>query len=120
MEKDTFNEIIKIAKGKEEGSYALYSECAKRAKNALSKDFFLKLAEEEEGHIKHLDNISRRDIRNYNKDEVSELKISNFLVDVNFDENMNIQDVILYAIKHEGHAIDFYGRLEDETSEDDD
>jgi rubrerythrin len=111
LDKNSFNDIIEMAKKREENSYALYLNCAKRAKNALSKDFFFKLAEEEDGHIKHLESITLWDVRHYNKRKIAELKTSEFLIDVRIDENMPLQDVILYAIKSEQHAVDFYGGL---------
>ncbi len=111
MHKGTFKEILDLAKSKEEGSFARYTTCAQKAKNAVVRDFFTKLAKEDEGHLAKLNEISKRGISHFKEHNINDLKISEFLVDVSFYEDMSLQDAILYAIKAEKHAIEFYGRL---------
>ncbi len=117
MEISEFDDIINLAKTKEEGSYNAYVCFAEKVKDKLVKDFFLELAEEEKEHIKLLDSLTLKSIKGYEKKDIEDLKLSKFLVEVSFDEEMTIQDAMLYAIKREDHAVEFYSKLLNATLE---
>jgi len=119
MDKNVFKDIIKLAKIKEEGSYNTYIAFAKKVKNPIAKKIFKKLAEEEKGHAKFFENLNIGDVKNFEEREINDLKLSKFLVDVDFNENISMQDTLLYAIKREDYAVDFYDALANLAFDDD-
>lgn len=117
MDKSSFREIVDRAIQREEGAYELYANCAERATKAITKEFFLDLAEEEKEHAKLLEKLTLRKIKKFNDKQVKELMMSDFLVKLKFTSDMDPQDVLVFAIKLEGDAIDFYSGLTEATDD---
>ncbi|MFC1856134.1 ferritin family protein [Thermodesulfobacteriota bacterium] len=119
MQKSSFYNLVERAKKREQGSVNFYTHCAKRAKDPLTKDFFFDLVEEEKRHVKNLEHVRFSKVKRFSEHKIEDLKLSDFLVEMKMDDNMTLQDAMIFAIKLEQHAADFYAKLADATDDPD-
>ena len=71
------------------------------------------LAQEEAKHVKLLTTISKDQsaIKTYELKNVPNLKISDYLVDIEYSEGMVMQDILVLAMKREEMAVKLYTQL---------
>ena len=101
----TIQEIIDFAIQKEIEAYELYSSFAKKIDDSTVKTLFEELAQDELGHRKALENLSKaEDILNYEMEAVQDLKLSDHLVTQPIDENSGLQEVFIFAMNEEKAA----------------
>ena len=107
----TYNEIIAFAIDKEQEAIDLYSDLAGRAQSPSGKILFKELADMERGHRTRLE---RLDMAYFSSQEVKppeDLKIADYLVDVELTPDAPYQDIILFAAKREKAAFELYTDL---------
>lgn len=107
----TYNEIIAFAIDKEQEAIDLYSDLAGRAQSPSGKILFKELADMERGHRTRLE---RLDMAYFSSQEVKppeDLKIADYLVDVELTTESTYQDILLFAAKREKAAFDLYTDL---------
>lgn len=100
--------VINFAIEKEEKAISFYQQCADRAKNQGIKKFFLEMVEEEKRHrqlLKELDLAALSDIK---LAKVEDLRISDYLLDVQFHEQLTYQEALALSMKKEEKAHAFY------------
>jgi rubrerythrin len=107
------SDVIDFAIQKEEKAMEFYQECAERAKNPGIKEFFREMVAEEQGHRDMLKNLDSLNLDNVKLAKVENLKISDYLVDVAFSENVSYQEALIIAMKKEEKAMAFYGGWKD-------
>ena len=107
------NDVIDFAIEKEEKAMQFYQECAERAKNPGIKEFFREMVAEEQGHRDMLKNLDSLNLDSVKLEQVENLKISDYLVDVPFTENVSYQEALIVAMKKEEKAMAFYGGWKD-------
>lgn len=105
--KETFEEVIREAVRKEADAAAFYRMASQRVKSGISK-IFEEMAAEEEKHRKLLEELDWDKVRQYEFKDIPDLKISEFLEDVRYDDNMTYQDAIRMAIKNEERSHHLY------------
>jgi len=111
MELKDYNDIIKFAISREEAAIKAYGDMSKSAKTPGLKELLLELQEEEKHHKKLLQEITPDQIDSFKKEEVIDLKISDYLTEEPSSEDMNFQDLLIFAAKKEQDAVDLYTML---------
>ncbi len=105
-------EILNFAIKKEIEAYDLYSGIAESSKNPAVKELLSELATDELGHKEALENLSRaEEILNFDIDKVQDLKLSDHLQATTIDENSDLQETLVFAMKEEKGAYELYTRM---------
>ena len=103
-----FEEIISFAIAEEKGAAALYTRLSGTVEKPGAKVMFDELTAEEVKHKEFFEGIKKGSTPNFPLEEVTDLKISDYLVEIPFKPDMEYQDILIMAIKKEGNAIKFY------------
>ncbi|MBC7358152.1 Rubrerythrin [Desulfacinum infernum DSM 9756] len=109
----SFDDVVNFAIRKEELAMDFYQKCADRAKNPGIREFFLEMVEEEKKHRKLLQDLDPAGLKDFTLDKVEDLKISDYLMDVEFREDMTYQEALTLAMKKEEKAHLFYSAWKD-------
>jgi len=107
------SDVINFAIEKEEKAMQFYQDCAGRAKNPGIRELFREMAAEEQKHRDLLKNLDVLNLGAVQLKKVENLKISDYLVDVTFSENISYQEALIIAMKKEEKAMAFYGSWKD-------
>jgi rubrerythrin len=113
----TFEGIISFAIEKEQEAAGLYREMSSLAKKRNAKVMFDELAGEEVKHKEFLEGMTEEGIPDLPLEEVTDLKISDYLVDVSFKPNMDYQDILIMAMKREESAVKLYDDMATKVQE---
>ena len=111
MTKEKFNEVIDFAIDGEKEAVKFYQELQQRTKFLARKKMLKDLENMEKGHIVILENIRSKGIGNVTVKEVTNLNISEYIVDVKPYEDMTYQDILIIAMKKEEQAMKLYTNL---------
>ena len=111
MDLSNFNEMIRFAIRKEQEAATLYETYANLSKGAGTKKMFQELSGEEKKHKKLLEGVTQQDVEGYKLTEITNLKISDYMVEKEFSPDMSFQDALLLAIKNEEKAYNLYNGL---------
>jgi len=107
--------IIRQAIAREEDSYALYTKAKEMVRSPHVEGLLGDLAQEELGHKAKLEGLLKKDmeraIARERRDKMVDLKISDYLKPMSLDELVDIQDVLLLAMRKEKEAHDFYAGM---------
>ena len=95
----SISDVVDFAIEKEEKAMEFYRKCAERAKNPGIKEFFKEMAIEEQSHRDMLKNLDSLNLNEIKLQKVEDLKISDYLLEVPFTENITYQDALLLAMK---------------------
>jgi len=107
----TYNEIIAFAIDKEQEAVDLYGDLAGRAQSPSGKILFKELADMERGHRTKLEKLDIRYFSSQKLKPPEDLKIADYLVDVELTPDAPYQDIVLFAAKREKAAFDLYNDL---------
>jgi rubrerythrin len=109
----SIDEILGFAIDKEKEAVTFYTELSKKESIAALTRTFKELAQEEAKHVKLLANISKnqKGIDSYELKKVTDLKISDYLVEMEYTEGMLMQDILVLAMKREEMAVKLYTNL---------
>jgi len=102
------NDVVDFAIAKEEKAVEFYRQCADRARNPGIKEFFREMAAEEQRHRDMLKNLDVLNLDEIKLAQVENLKISDYLVDVTFTDDITYQEALIIAMKKEEKALAFY------------
>lgn len=103
-----YEDIISFAMQWEEDSANLYKEMIKLTKNPNVKAMFEEFEAEEEGHKAIIDKLSKNKVTDLQLQNVTDLKISDYLIDMTFRPDMDYQDILIIAMKREEKAVKMY------------
>ena len=118
MEKfNSVEEALDFAIVNEEEAYQFYTELADNMKLESMKNVFLGFAKEELGHKEKFMKIKAGEVASPPEKKVTDLKISDFVVDVQPSDDMDYQDALILAMKKEKAAFKLYTKMA-EISED--
>jgi rubrerythrin len=117
MDEKKFQEIIKFAVDKEIKSYNFYTDASKVAKYSGAKDLFSDLAQQEVGHRKMLEKLDMEKIAQAKIEKVPDLKISDYMVDAEFNADMSYADILRKAMKMEERALKLYNDMKEENKD---
>ena len=119
MDEKRFNKVLRFAIEKEIGTYNLYTMCKQIAKYSGAKELFVELAEEEEKHRKLLEHVSAEKVFRGKLDPVPDLRISDYLIDVECQPDSSYADILRLAMKNEEHSVKLYNDLKESCVDED-
>ena len=107
MEIDDFKKTVQFALEKEREAVEFYKQCSGLTIRSGMQSAFLEIAEEEQKHVGMLENFKPEHVEKVKLKEIADLKISDYLVDMEFDPGMSYKDLLILAMKREekGHAL---------------
>ncbi len=121
MNFETIEDILDFAIQREKSAVAFYLALSKKENVPSLKQTFRDLAREEEQHIKMINDLKKDTsiIESYEQKEVSNLKISDYMLEVEYYEGMLMEDILTLAMKREEKATKLYLDLAELASTDD-
>jgi len=111
MDEKKFKEIIKFAIDKEIEAFNFYTGASQTAKYSGGKELFSSLAKEEEGHRKLLQNLNIEKVAQKRIEKVPDLKISDYMIDVEVKPDLSYADMLRIAMKREERSVKLYEDL---------
>ena len=97
----TAEDALNFAISEEEGAVVFYTELASRATEKAIRELLLEFAEEERGHMQKLLDIKAGQQMLVVDEKVSDLKIADYLTDVQPRPDVTYQDALIIAMKKE-------------------
>lgn len=105
---DSIDDILDFAMSEEQKAVDFYSELSLKSKTEDMKKIFSDFAKEEMNHKARLIKIKTEKSYSFKNENVSDLKISDYVVNIEVTENMTYQDVLVVAMKKEKSAFKLY------------
>ena len=105
---NTVDEILDYAIDQEQQAADFYASFAARAEKAGMKKMLLEFAEEEKRHKERLLAVKTGERKLTPGKEVLDLKVSDYLVEVDASANISYQDALIFAMKRERAAFQLY------------
>ncbi len=115
MTREQFQEVVWFAVDKEEEAAALYESAQKVVVTEQGKRTFAEFAAEERKHKKMLLELRYESLEEGAVGAVPNLKISDYLVEVEFRPDMSYQDMLILAMKREEQSLRLYTDLKSTT-----
>ena len=113
---DNIDDILEFAMDEEQKAVDFYSELSEKAKTSDMKELFMEFAKEEMNHKARLTKIKSEESYNFKKENISDLKISDFIVNATVTDDMTYQDALIIAMKKEKSAFKLYLALSERAS----
>ncbi len=107
----SISDILDFAINSEQEAVEFYSSLALNAKNKEMKVVFEQFAKEEMGHKAMLMKIKAEDTFEVRNQQIVDLKIADYLVDVEVTPNMSYEEALIVAMKKEKSAFKLYTNL---------
>jgi len=110
---DEISELLEAAMYKEVAANAFYGQAAKNTDDPGARKLLSELAGAELKHLSDLKKLSqdRIDRLEWHSQKVTDLKMSEYLTGGDKLRGAGLQDIIIFAIKQEQMAIEFYSRM---------
>ena len=108
---ESIDEAIDFAIAREEEAFDLYHGLAAQATDPKLVTLFTAFAKVEAGHKRKLEGIKEGAINLPERKTVLDLKIADYLIDVEPSANMSFQDALIVAMKREQAANSLYTHL---------
>ena len=108
---NTVDEILDYAIDQEQQAADFYASFATRAEKAGMKKMLLEFAEEEKRHKERLLAVKTGERKLTPQKEVLDLKVSDYLVEVDASGNISYQDALIVAMKRERAAFALYSAM---------
>ena len=105
------DEILDFAIGEEIAAYEFYMDLSSQVDRNDTKLLFQEFAAEEEGHKVKLEGIKKGKLLIPSQDKVMDLKISDYVVDVDPSDKIDYQKALILAMKKEKSAFRMYTDL---------
>ncbi len=114
MSFDTFEVIMRFAIDKEKEAVDFYEEASLLTQYAWAKETFEGFAKEEQKHAALLEGFLKGEkvVSDYKFEWITDIKRSDYLVDMAYEKEMSYPDVLRLAMKREEKALAFYNDLE--------
>lgn len=108
---NTVDEVLDYAIDQEQQAADFYAGFAARAEKAGMKKMLLEFAEEEKRHKERLLTVKAGERKLTPEKEVLDLKVSDYLVEVDASDNISYQDALIIAMKKERAAFKLYSDM---------
>ncbi len=108
---NTVDEILDFAIEREQAAADFYTNLAERVSSAWMKDMLLSFSKEEMRHKGKLKSVKKGEKLLSPEYHVQDLKISDYLVDVEPQDDISLQDAMIVAMKREKAAYRLYSDL---------
>ncbi len=106
-----YTDVIQLAIDNEQKAADLYAGMAEKADSPATKVHFEELADMERGHKKKLETMDVKFFEARDVKPPQDLKISDYLIDVELRPDSSYQDTLLFAAKCEKAAAQLYTDL---------
>lgn len=114
---NTVDEILDYAIEQEQQAADFYANFAARAEKSGMKKMLLEFAEEEKRHKERLLAVKTGERKLTPEKEVLDLKVSDYLVEVDASDNISFQDALIVAMKRERAAFQLYKDMAEKVSD---
>lgn len=111
------DDILDFAIAREEEAYSFYMDLASKMETAGIKSVFEGFAREEKGHREKLLRVKEGKILMKPEQKVMDLKIGDYLVDVEATPDMDYQQALILAMKKEKAAFKLYMDLSEKSGD---
>ena len=108
---NTVDEVLDYAIDQEQQAADFYASFAARAEKAGMKKMLLEFAEEEKRHKERLLAVRTGERKLTPEKEVLDLKVSDYLVEVDAVDNISFQDALIVAMKKERAVFKLYSDM---------
>jgi rubrerythrin len=112
------DEILIFAIEQEQRAVDFYTDLAKEAHNEEMKKVFIEFAGEEIKHKQRLTRIREEGVFTMPKQQVTDLKIGDYIVDVKASGKLSYEDALVLAMKREKSAFKLYSALAERAPND--
>ncbi|MFA4980421.1 MAG: ferritin family protein [Sphingobacterium sp.] len=112
------DEILVFAIEQEQKAVDFYTGLAKEARNEEMKKVFVEFAGEEIKHKQRLTRIREEGVFTMPKQHVTDLKISDYIVDVKASGKLTYEETLILAMKREKAAFKLYSTLAERAPND--
>ncbi len=116
---NTIDDILDYAIDQEQQAADFYSDLAGRAEKGGLKDILMEFSHEEEHHRDKLLAVKQGNRELSAHQEVVDLKITDYLVDVQATDDISYQDALIVAMKRERAAFRLYSDMAAKVAEED-
>jgi len=114
---NSVDEILDYAIDQEQQAADFYASLAGRAEKAGMKEVLLEFAAEEQRHKERLLAVKTGEHELTPEQEVLDLKISDYLVEVDATDDISYQDALIVAMKRERAAYELYRDMAEKIPE---
>ena len=114
---NTVDEVLNYAIDQEEQAAAFYADLAQRAQKAGMKDILLEFSREEQRHKDRLVAVKQGDHTLTPEQQVVDLKLSDYLVEVDASADISYQDALIVAMKRERAAFRLYSDMAEQVQD---
>jgi rubrerythrin len=115
----TVDEILDFAINEEEQAARFYTELAQKMDKSWMKKVFEEFALEEKSHKQKLLAVKQGNFLLPDAQKITDLKIADYLVDLEPQPDMEYQDALILAMKKEKAAFKLYSDLAEATDQQD-
>jgi len=112
------DEILVFAIEQEQKAVEFYTSLAKEAHSGEIKKVFLEFAGEEIKHKQRLTRIREEGVFTMPKQQVADLKIGDYIVDVKASGKLSYEETLVLAMKREKAAFKLYSNLAERAPND--
>ncbi|MCP3871793.1 MAG: ferritin family protein [Desulfobacteraceae bacterium] len=121
MEFGSVDEILAFAIKGEKEAVEFYTSLAKEATRSALKETFERFAQEEQKHVALISDMSgnKAQIDSYEITKIPDLKISDYMVEIEYEQGMPMPEILKIAMKREEKAVKLYTMLGDQTDDQD-
>jgi rubrerythrin len=107
------DEILDFAIGREQAAHDFYTDLAGKVETTGMGKIFIQFAQEELGHKKKLEGIKEGKRLVPSEKKILNLKIADYVVDVDPAEELDYQKALILAMKREKSSYKLYSDLSD-------
>lgn len=118
MNFENLKAIIDYAIEKEIEAQEFYLELSRDETMSGSKEMFADFAKEEKKHQQMLENMNSDNFVDYQFKWITDLKRSDYVVDLEYKKGMGYQEILMIAMKREEKALELYNQLQDNAEDD--
>lgn len=113
------DEILTFAINNEKEAVAFYTELSEKESFSAAKETFKSFAKEEQKHVELISDIkgNKDKINSYELKKITDLKISDYMVEKEYEPNMIMSDILRIAMKREEKSVKLYNELEGQSSD---
>ncbi len=111
----SIDDILDFAIENEQTAVDFYNNLANNSRNEEMKQVFTQFAKEEMGHKAKLLKVKTEGTFIVRNESVLDLKMSDYLVDIEPKPNMSYEDALVLAMKREKSAFKLYTRLSEKV-----
>lgn len=112
---NSIDDILDFAIDNEQAAVDFYNELAGNSRNEEMRQVFIQFAKEEMGHKSKLLKVKTEGTFRIQKVSVLDLKLSDYLVDMEPKPNMSYEEALVLAMKREKSAFKLYTRLSEKV-----